>query len=88
MFSSWLPFFSAILGALVGASAPVIVSIVTQRSERRRERSRLAMQAAMEELKHHVTLVGGQLAIPPLSTFFFFHLSLLEAVERGPLRRC
>jgi hypothetical protein len=61
------------------------VTLLNQRAERRREQAKLALQAATEELKHVMTLFGGQKKIPPLSLYFVANLRILKLAEENKL---
>jgi hypothetical protein len=83
------PAFTALLGgllgALLGSASSVIVALMNQRAERRREQAKLALQAATEELKHAMTLFGGQKKIAPLNLYFVANLRILQLAEENKL---
>ena len=81
MTSIYIPFLSALGGAILGALFSIGAIFVQAKVAERRERIRQAVMLAMEDYKVQVqnTAIGGD--VYPLSTFLHHHLAILEAVE-------
>ena len=84
----WMPFLSALFGAIIGSATSVLVVVVQTRAEHKRERLRLAVQAAIEDHKRIYDLAtrqGRAYIIQPLSSYIHYHASILELLDKGRL---
>lgn len=82
----WIPFLSALFGAIIGSLASVLIVIVQTRSERRRDRTRLAVQAAIEDYKRAVEMAKDsqrEQIFQPLSSYIHYHSRVLDLLEKG-----
>ena len=82
----------ALLGALVGAIAPIVVGLLTSRAETRRERLRIATQLTLADDKYAMELAHAAAAahpdgvirnIAPIAANFIYHLRLVNLAASG-----
>jgi hypothetical protein len=81
----------ALLGALVGATAPIVVGLLTSRAETRRERLRIATQLTLADDKYAMELAHAAAAradgvirnIAPIAANFIYHLRLVNLAASG-----
>jgi len=90
--SVWVPAIAALLGALIGSIAPIVVGIIQSQAEHRRERLRLATQLAIEDYKdkiEHARRIaqasGGRrsVGVSPISALLTYHVDVLELLAKG-----
>ena len=75
---------AALLGALIGAAASIVTSIIHQKYQNKRELLRIASDLAREDYKRRfeiVTKEGGEM--PPISVFVHYHVQVLEHMAKG-----
>jgi len=78
----FIPLLSGAFGALIGASASVIVMILQQRAQSRREKLNMAAQMALEDHKQHMNAsTGKHLSIQPIVVYLHYYLRLMEEIE-------
>jgi len=86
--SVYVPLFSGLVGAIVGAAGSVATVWLQLRSQDRRERLRQATTLALEEFKVHIDLAAsgkGPPGVMPISVLSHFYAEVLAALDRGDL---
>ena len=84
----YIPLFSGLVGALIGAMASIITIWVQARIQDRREKIRHAADLALEDYKLQIDMAnksGRQASIPPVVLFLHYHLELMNLMEKGRL---
>ncbi len=81
---------AALLGALCGSLAPIVVGRMNTTAESRREHLRIATQLALAEHQHLMdqarataNRAGGPIPVAPIAATFDYHLELLRLAEIG-----
>lgn len=84
-----LPLVSGLIGALIGAGASVATQIIQARNQNKRERTKLIVEMAIHDQKHHMTIAGQmqgkRVAIMPLGAYAHYHAALLTLLEKDAL---
>jgi len=84
----YIPLFSALVGALIGAMASIITMWAQARIQDRREKIRHAADLALEDYKLQIDMAnksGRQASIPPVVLFLHYYLELMNLMEKGKL---
>jgi len=86
--SVYVPLFSGLVGAIIGAAASVATVWLQLRALGRRERLRQAAELALEEFKVNIDLAKsgkGPPGVMPISVLTHYHAEVLAALDRGDL---
>ena len=80
---------SALLGALIGGSASVVVMWIQQRYQHKREILKIAVETAQKDWKDQFEILekwtqrGGRKGIAyPLTAYVFYHHRVLQELEK------
>ncbi len=84
----YVPLLSALVGALIGATASVLTVWVQARIGDRRERLRHVADLAQQDYRLRLELAqksGRSVSCPPLVVFLHYHMELMQLLETGRL---
>lgn len=82
----YIPLFSGLIGALIGAMASVITIIVQSHYQNKREMTKESISLALEDWKARLEIIklqGGKAL--PLAVFIHYHTKLLTLAEQGKI---
>lgn len=88
MEQAYIPLFSALAGAFIGAAASVLTILIQSVFQERRDRLRIIADLAMKDHGATVELAKNHDAgavIPPLAAYVAYHRAVLDIVTRRGL---
>lgn len=84
---AYWPLISGFVGALIGASGPILVAAIQARKDERNHQRDLAARLALAERESHIDAVqklgGGP--IMPISLYMAHHIELIDLLSKGNL---
>lgn len=92
--TSWFPFFTGIVGALLGAGASIITTYIQNNAQNKRERMKIVSQLAIDDFKLSIDRAkdcakstGGRINLAPAVCYLHFYLKIWGLLEAGELNK-